>query len=97
MMARPVPDFSPAMLALFLEARVVSAMVWQGLERKAAGRGLRRDLSPVARVRQRDIAAAQRGKLFNAARRALIWGGLGIVPGDHGVMLTDDGGQEVVL
>lgn len=93
---RPVPDFSPRMLALFLEARIVSAMVWHGLERNAAGKGLRRGLAPVARVRQRDIAAAQRGKLFDAAKRVLIWGGLGLVPGDHGVMLTDDGKQEVV-
>ena len=88
------PDFSPRMLALFLEARVVARMCWRGEDRREAVKRFTRETAKVARVAQRTIENARRGLVHDGAKRALIWGALGVVPGDFGVLLTDDGGQE---
>lgn len=90
-----IPDFSPAMLRLFVEARLSDASFGMtgataALAEKAARTRIRRQ----AKVTGLQLHAARSGRLRRAAPRAAIWGALGIVPGDHGVRLTDDGGQE---
>ncbi|WP_420406928.1 hypothetical protein [Hoeflea sp.] len=86
-----IPEFSPAMLRLFLYARcrhgVASGI---DLDIKAAKRRLRR----AAGVTAAAFETAWGGRLHKAAPRLKLWGALGCVPADHGVKLTDDGGQE---
>jgi len=81
------PDFSPEMLRFFLHARyrhsgseapAAKALNWL---RKAAG------------VDVYDMRAAIAGHLTRAKPRVRLWGALGHVVADHGITLTDDGGQ----
>lgn len=85
------PEFSPEMLRLFLRARCLHA-VSSGISRdiKAARAGLRKATG----VTSAAFDVAWSGRLTRAATRLKLWGALGVVPADHGVVLTDDGGQE---
>lgn len=79
------------MLRLFLRARCLHA-VNSGISRdiKAARAGLRK----AAGVTSAAFDVAWSGRLNTAATRLKLWGALGVIPADHGVMLTDDGGQQ---
>ena len=77
-----VPEFSPAMLRLFLQARAVhegSAARFSRRIRKAAG------------VTVAQFESAWTGRLKSPQPRSRLWGALGLVPADHGVMLTPGG------
>lgn len=85
------PDFSPSMLRLFVQARClhgVSSGIFKDI--KAAQRGLRK----AAGITSAAFDVAWSGRLNKAATRAKLWGALGTVPGDYGITLTDDGGQQ---
>lgn len=88
------PEFSPAMLRLFIEGRVVFAMLSQGLTRAKAVRVVVRALARDSRKGRDVVEAARQGRLQDGTARAGLWGALGIVPADFGVFLLDDGGQE---
>lgn len=91
------PDFSPAMLRLFLKARIGLAADMAAPGNKTATiAAARTALRRAAKLSKRDFALALGGRLNRAAPRTAIWDALGVVPGAHGVRLTDGGGQEVV-
>ncbi|WP_322990311.1 hypothetical protein [Hoeflea sp.] len=84
------PEFSPDMLRLFLRARCLHA-VSSGVicDIKAARAALRKRAGVTAAAF--DVAWA--GRLHKAQTRLKLWGALGLVPADHGIVLSDDGGQ----
>lgn len=94
------PEFSPAMLRLFLRARISDAVFRAGGATPSGG--VRYDATRKAKAAIRKAACvtnfefnfAWAGRLTNAETRAKLWGALGCVPADHGVVLTDDGGQQ---
>ena len=88
-----VPEFSGKMLALFLEGRVVHEMALSGDIRKLARARVFKALAKCCRLQLKVIVSAAGGVLRDAQSRAGVWGGLGIVPADDGVLLLDDGGQ----
>lgn len=77
------PDFSPQMLRVILQARAA-------LRREL---GETEDVVARAGVTAGQFHQAWRGWLRKAEPRLKLWGALGVVPADHGVTLTDDGGQ----
>jgi len=85
------PEYSPSMLRLFLRARCLH-QVNAGICRdvKAARNVLRKRAS----VTSAAFDVAWSGRLNKAETRLRLWGALGHVPADHGVTLTDDGGQD---
>ncbi len=87
------PDFSPRMLRLFLEARIVRAMVLDGLTRAKACKAVFRAIGKASGLPAATVAIAHGGYLCAAAKRVRIWAALGIFPVDAEVRLTDDGGQ----
>ena len=82
------PDFSPVMLAGFLQARFES--------RSKSRRKWLNDLRKRAGITERQMDSALNGRLRQAAARARLWGALGIVPADYGIGLVDGGKQEFV-
>lgn len=92
---KPLPEFSPAMLRLFLHARCRAAHA----ERPArCGYGvsarLEKDrLRRLAGVTDNDMHMAWMGRLPTPEKRVRIWAVLGHFPTDFGIMLTH-GGQE---
>lgn len=87
------PDYSPAMLRLFLAGRAEGLGEAEGLTPKAARLKLSWRLRREAGVAAADVTAAFAGTLREAAPRVRLWAALNHFPTDHGVMLTDDGGQ----
>lgn len=87
------PDFSPRMLRLFLEARIVRAMMLDGLARAKARTAIFRGLGKAAGLPARTVEIAHGGHANSATTRVRLWAALGIFPADAGVRLTDDGGQ----
>lgn len=89
------PDFSPPMLALFLRARVAHAHHCRparcGMQatRKRELAALRR----LSGLTGTEIEFAWMGRLCRAAPRAALWAVFGHFPRDHGMTLTDGGGQ----
>ncbi|QOF71452.1 hypothetical protein IG197_27540 [Aminobacter sp. SR38] len=88
-MSAPVPEYSPAMLRLMLEGRAVLARDDTGQTARQFIHGFAR----LAKVHVRCVHDALAGRLKNAERRARLWAVLGHHPSDHGIVLTDDGGQ----
>lgn len=89
-------DYSPMMLRFFLQARAVLRADMAGVPiRKARGQ-IAGETARLAKVRRADVDAAMAGRLRGALPRARIWGALGHVTVDDGVLLTDDGGQQDV-
>ena len=89
-----VPDFSPTMLKAFLHVRVGHAVRTAMRGGFDIERAERTALRQAAGVTKGEFWDAWQGKLETVAPRLKLWAALGIVPGDLGVMLTDDGGQE---
>lgn len=85
------PEFSPEMLRLFVRARCLHRVA-TGMCRdiRAARAGLRK----AAGITSAAFDVAWSGRLNKAETRLKLWGALGVVPADHGVILTDDGGQD---
>ena len=77
------PDYSPAMLRFFLRARAAHH-----------GKAITARLRKAARVTLAEFDMAWMGRLNSPEPRLRLWGALGIVPADHGILLTH-GGQEV--
>lgn len=92
---RNIPEFSPRMLRLFLRARVEHAAAGSHggsrMDKLIAGKRRIRDAAGVTNF---EFDMAWMGRLGSATPRLKLWGALGHIPADHGLMLTDDGGQE---
>ena len=83
------PDFSPLMLKVFLRARagldVIEAVAGQKRATLAAFKDrTRRE----AGISTDDFDRAWRGQLRQPKPRTRLWGALGHVPADSGVLLT---------
>ncbi|MGE0425286.1 MAG: hypothetical protein AB7O88_23710 [Reyranellaceae bacterium] len=95
----PRPDFSPAMLRFFLAARFARARhdaVADGAGPSRARRTARAEtdrLRRLARVTAVEMDMARASQLLSPEARARLWGALGHVPAEHGIVLTH-GGQE---
>lgn len=87
------PDFSPAMLRLFLRARAVHACAQaRGPARRAAAlKRCKGDLRRLARITHAEIDLAWMGRLCSPPARARLWAVLGHHPSDFGIVLTHDG------
>lgn len=88
-MTARLPEYSPVMLRLMLEARAVLAADDRGMSRKAFAN----EVAKLAGVHFRSVYVAMAGRLRRADQRARLWAVLGHFPSDFGVVLTDDGGQ----
>lgn len=88
-----VPDFSPAMLRLFIEGRVVRRMGETGEVRASAKACVARDLGRLCGLAASRVLVAHAGYMNDGGHRTRLWAALGLFPADHGLMLTDDGGQ----
>ncbi|EKF17085.1 hypothetical protein [Nitratireductor pacificus] len=89
------PDYSPAMLAVFLRARAAFRVVdsgepWRRTEIVRAFRAETRRLASVTNV---EFHMAWMGLLQSPGPRAALWAVLGHFPADRGILLTH-GGQE---
>jgi len=56
--------------------------------------GFLEKLRKAAGVTLTQFNLAWSGRLNKAAPRLKLWGACGVVPGDYGIILTDDGGQQ---
>lgn len=88
-----VRDYSPRMMRLFIEGRIVRAMIVDGLSRAKARQTVFRELGKAARLPARRVEIAHAGQMNDAVHRTRLWAALGVFPVDDGVMLTNDGGQ----
>lgn len=96
MECRPVsarPDYSPAMLRLFLRARAAhAAATARGQGRRAvAAKRYRDDTRRLARVTVAEFDFAWMGRLLRPEPRTRLWAVLGHHPVDHGIVLTHGG------
>ncbi len=74
------------MLRFFLRARAFAAGESAGIFYESVRR--------MAGLDRATFKCALRGTLRKAGPRAALWAVLGHFPADHGITLTDDGGQE---
>lgn len=90
------PEYSPAMLSLFLRARAVDACAGsrQPARRAAALARCKAELRRMAKVTVSEFEFAWMGRLLRPEPRARLWAVLGHHPSDFGIVLTR-GGQEV--
>lgn len=92
-------DLSPGALALYLRGHLYQAGVHAAylspLNEVSGRKAERRRVQKLASITDDEWDAAWAGRLKKAAPRVRLWAAVGIVPGDFGVMLTDDGKQEV--
>jgi hypothetical protein len=89
-----VPDLSPKALQLFLHAHVLHAgRMEMPANQRSAEKAERRRLIKLARVTMEDFDLAWDGKAKGGMLRAKLWGAVGIVAGDLGILLDDKGGQ----
>lgn len=86
------PEFSPAMLRGFLFARAITRDGFEGRPVHARS-DLAGELMAQTGLAWSDIRAAFSGQLHDAGKRARLWAVLGHFPSDHGIILTDEGGQ----
>ncbi|MCG6115077.1 MAG: hypothetical protein MEQ84_07745 [Mesorhizobium sp.] len=84
------PEFTAEMLRGFLFAR---AMARDGFDMRTKRAALIDELIDLTGLPHSTIRAAFAGRLQDGAARAQIWAVLGHFPADHGIILTDDGGQ----
>lgn len=86
------PDFSPAMLRLFLHGRcrLAHALAGKGGYGPAAKRERDR-LRRLAGITAAEMEFAWAGRLLDAGRRTRLWAVLGHFPADHGILLTHGG------
>lgn len=83
-----MPDFSPAMLALFLRARAFAC------EEFSAGKAqFAEHMVTVSGLAWSDVRSAFAGKLVDAGKRARLWAALGHIPADYNIVFDDAGGQ----
>lgn len=88
-MTARLPEYSPAMLRLMLEARAVLAADDHGVSRSDYAR----EVAQLSGVHIRAVHFAMSGQLRKAEQRARLWAVLGHFPFDFNLVLTDDGGQ----
>ena len=75
-----------------------------GAKSRGAAGGARMDALRAERARLRKAAGvtnaafdmAWMGRLNNPGDRARLWAAIGLFPAERGIVLTDDGGQEIV-
>lgn len=89
------PDYSPAMLRLFLRARAVHAVggLTAPMRRAAALDRCKVKLRRCANITRADFDLAWTGRLLSPVPRARLWAVLGHHPSDFGIVLTH-GSQE---
>lgn len=89
------PDFSPAMLAFFLRARAYHAHACKPARcgMQATVKRLKAEWRRLAKLTNTQIDLAWMGRLNRAEPRTALWAVLGHFPADHGILLSDDGGQ----
>lgn len=89
----PRPDYSPAMLRLFLRARALhaAASARSPARRAAAARRFRDETRRTARVTVAEFDFAWMGRLLRPEPRARLWAVLGHHPSDFGIVLTHGG------
>lgn len=87
------PDYSPAMLRLFLRARAVHTVggLTAPMRRAAAVDRCKVKLRRSANVTRAEFDFAWSGRLSSPVPRARLWAVLGHHPGDFGIVLTEDG------
>lgn len=87
------PDFSPAMLRLFLRARAAHAVggLTAPMRRVAALDRCKVKLRRSANVTRAEFDIAWTGRLYSPVPRARLWAVLGHHPGDFGIVLTESG------
>lgn len=87
------PDYSPAMLRLFLRARAVHAVATaRGPgHRAAAAKRCRDETRRRAGVTVAEFDFAWMGRLLRPEPRARLWAVLGHHPADHGIVLVHGG------
>ena len=91
-----MPDYSPAMLRLFIEGRVVlerTHVTAAPSRKRAAEQTVYRRIGHASGLPAGHVAIAHRGLMNRAGKRAALWSALGVYPADTGTILTDDGGQ----
>lgn len=71
------PLYSPAMLRLFLEARIVARMRHRGEDRRTARDRLFREVGKAAGLSRTRLEIAHRGSMNHPEHRAAIWTTLG--------------------
>lgn len=90
------PDFSPAMLKGFLQARVYMTVHASFPYRsQEAVKAARDELRERCHVSRQEFWHAWQGLLEDGRARAKIWAALWVDPAEFRILLTDDGGQEV--
>lgn len=89
------PEFSPAMLRLFLHGRCRLAHALGSDVRAgtygAAARRERDRLRRLAGITATEMDFAWAGRLLDPGKRVRLWAVLGHFPGDHGILLTHGG------
>ncbi|WP_044550295.1 hypothetical protein [Mesorhizobium japonicum] len=86
---KPLPEYSPTMLGLMLQACQVLAKDDHGL----TAQKFARQTATAAGVHVQSVQYALAGRLRKAESRVRLWALLGHFPADAGIVLTDDGGQ----
>jgi hypothetical protein len=96
-MTLPAPDFSPATLKSFLRlrARHMANLAFSS-SRVNADRAAKVELRKLSGLTRAEFEGAWSGRLKAGRARARIWAALWVDPAEHCLLLTDDGGQEVV-
>lgn len=84
------PDYSPAMLRLFLRAGATHAAA-QAVEPAQAAKRFRDETRRTARVTVAEFDFAWMGRLLRPEPRARLWAVLGHHPSDFGIVLTHGG------
>lgn len=87
------PDYSPAMLRLFLRARALhaAASTRTSRQRAVAAKRYRDDTRRLAGVTVAEFDFAWMGRLLRPEPRVRLWAVLGHHPADHGIVLTHGG------
>lgn len=87
------PDYSPAMLRLFLRARALhaSAAARGAARRAAAARRSRDETRRAAKVTVAEFDMAWMGRLLRPEPRVRLWAVLGHHPSDFGIVLMHGG------
>lgn len=87
-MRRPV--YSPSMLRLFLEARIVARMIHRGEDRRTARDRLFRSIGKAAGLSQTAMAIAYRGFMIHSEHRAAIWMAMGYPAAEAAISQEED-------
>ncbi|MEX3008986.1 hypothetical protein [Hoeflea sp. TYP-13] len=97
---KPRPDFSPLVLAGFLQIRLGGLHCRHGKVLETCSTCRRNyliELRKNADITERQLDSALHGRLRQAAARERLWAALNCAPPDHGIRLLSNGQQCSVL